>query len=120
MPAARYFARNSDEKLLCASMYSSLRSGLSLATKTLVSMLFRSLSWSVWHISYSIFHMKYGIWNMELLPISDVSRFNGVTLAGLGLKNDHARFRLFNLYHFAAGFDQDGKPGAHATAQPGE
>src|SRR5262249_39933177 len=57
---------------------------------------------------------------MELLPISGVIRFNGVTLAGLGLKDDHARFRLFNLYQFAAGFDHDGKPGARATAQSRE
>src|SRR5215510_15155213 len=64
--------------------------------------------------------MSYEIWNMKLLPISGVIRFNGVTLAGLGLKNDHARFRLFNLYHFAAGFDHDGKPCAHATAQSRE
>jgi hypothetical protein len=57
---------------------------------------------------------------MELLPISGVRRFEGVTLAGLGLKYDHARFRPFNLYHFAAGFDHNGKPGARATAQPRE
>src|SRR5215471_20794988 len=64
--------------------------------------------------------MAYVIWNMELLPISGVIRFNGVTLAGLGLKDDHARFRLFNFYHSAAGFDHDGEPGAHATAQSRE
>src|SRR5262245_29855025 len=64
--------------------------------------------------------MSYEIWIMKLLSISGVIWFNGVTLAGLGLKNDHARFRLFDLYHFAAGFDHDGKPGAHATAQSRE
>src|SRR5262249_9340980 len=59
--------------------------------------------------------MRYG-----LLLISGVGWFDGVTLAGLGRKNDHAWFRSFSLDDLSAGFDDNWKSGAHATAQSRE
>jgi hypothetical protein len=68
---------------------------MSLATKALVSTLFRSL-------------------------FSGFGWFDNVTPAGLGRKDDYAGFRLFDPDRLAAGFDRDGKPGAQTARQSRE